>query len=227
MELTGAVDVRLPSELSTSSVGPLRTALAAAFDGPAQIVLFTGADDATFCTGLALDAASGSEVGTVAFAEVLALVADAPKPTAAFVDGRAIGGGLGLAAACDWVVATDRATFALPELLWGIIPAMIWPLVVARLGENGARRWTVSAHARSAREALEAGLVDELAGAGHERRNLERATRMLLRRWARDTRQRSLDEVLARGADLTARMATAPTATARVAAFRDGEAPWL
>ena len=236
MELADTATVRLPAELSPGSVGPLRAALDAAFEGPARVVVLTGADDATFCTGLALDPAEGRPVETAAFAEVLALVADAPKPTAAFVDGRAIGGGLGLAATCDWVVATERATFALPELLWGIIPAMIWPLVVARLGESGARRWTVSAHARSAQDARDAGLVDELAATGRELRDLQRATRMLLRaeptalrhlrRWARETRQQPLDDVLVRGADLTGRMATAPTSAARVAAFRNGEAPW-
>lgn len=236
MELTEATVVRLPAQLAPDSIAPLVHAVRAAFDSPSRLALFVGADDHTFCTGLALDGDHAGDVDTQAFAELLAELADAPKPTLAFVDGRAIGGGLGLMAACDWVVASERASFALPELLWGIIPAMIWPIVTMRLTEGTARRWTISAHARSAAEACAAGLVDDVAPAGREQDAVRRAARMLrraepnalrcLRRWARDARGPSLESVLTRGASLTAGMAAQPVARARVEAFRRGETPW-
>src|SRR5262249_22388904 len=151
------------------------------------------------------------------FADLLAALAEAPRPTLAFVKGKAIGGGVGLAAACDWVVASEHATFALPELLWGLIPAMIWPLVTARLTEGTARRWVVSAGSRSAAEALASGLVDEVAASGQEDRVLAGSIRRLarlesgalrrMRRWAREVRHSSLETALARGAALTAEMA--------------------
>lgn len=160
MELTHAAVVRLPAKLTPDTVQSLRTAFDAAFAGPEPVVVLVGASEDTFCTGLAID--EGGPVETEPFAGILATLSDAPKPTLAFVDGKAIGGGFGMACACDWLIATDRSTFGLPELLWGIIPAMIWPAISGRLGSNVARRWTISAHTRTAQEALEAGALDEL-----------------------------------------------------------------
>lgn len=236
MELNGTAVVRLPEQLSTGSVASLAQDLRAAFTSDADVLLLVGADETTFCTGLALDAAADRGVDTHAFAALLASLVDAPKPTLAFVDGRAIGGGLGLAAACDWIVASERATFGLPELLWGLIPAMIWPIVTTRLTEGTARRWTVSAHARSAGEALTAGLVDEITTADRLHPALRRATRMLqradphalrrLRRWARESREQPFDSALAAGAKLTEQMAACPGARARIDAFFLGDTPW-
>ena len=236
MELTGTVIVRLPEQLSTASVTALTQDLRAAFDSPADVVLFAGADETTFCSGLALGDTTGDGIETRVFAAILASVLDAPKPTLAFVDGRAIGGGLGLAAACDWIVASDRATFGLPELVWGIIPAMIWPIVTTRLPEGTARRWVVSAHTRSAAEALAAGLIDETTPADRYRQALSRAIRMLrrsepnalrrFRRWGRESRLQPIDAALTTAATITAQMAAHPDVRARVSAFNRGETPW-
>jgi enoyl-CoA hydratase/carnithine racemase len=193
-----------------------------------------GADDEIFCTGLAID--DEGPIQTRPFCEMLTLLSDAPKPTLAFVDGKSIGGGFGMACACDWMIATDRATFGLPELLWGLIPAMIWPAIVGRLGANAARRWTVSAHTRSALEALDAGVLDELVEPNTAAHRVQRAVRMLtrlepgatqqLRRWHREAQTTPLVEALARGAVLTQEMAESLVARERVAAFTRGESPW-
>ena len=216
MELSTAAIVRLPEHLSAGSVDALLLDLYAAFDAPAGVVVLVGADSDTFCAGLALDAGDGESVETRTFASVLASLLDAPKPTLAFVNGRALGGGLGLAAACDWVTATDRATFGLPELLWGIIPATIWPIVTTRMAEGMARRWTISADARSAADALAAGLADEVVPAERAFPAPNETVRMLqraepgalrtLRHWMFETREESVDTVLARGASVNARM---------------------
>lgn len=232
--LGGAAVVRLPAELSTTAVARLADDFNRSVAAPDRLIVLRGADEATFCTGLALDA--DGPVETEAFAAVLAGLVDAPKPTLAFVDGRAIGGGLGLASGCDWVVATERATFALPELLWGLVPAMIWPLLTSRMTEGEARRWTISAHSRTASAAMAAGLVDEIAAPGRHEAALARAVRMLsrleptalqrMRRWSREARDQPLAAVLARGARLTAGMAESAAARARIAAFRQGDSPW-
>jgi enoyl-CoA hydratase/carnithine racemase len=228
--------VPLPESLSVGSVSSLIEATQAAFDSPAPVVLFTGADADTFCLGLALSQADGRGVETKAFAGLLSSLLDAPKPTLAFVDGRAIGGGLGLAAACDWVVASTRATFALPELLWGLIPAMIWPIVTRRVGDGTARRWTLAAHAQPATAARTAGLVDDLTIDGQDGAAIRKAVRMLrradptalreLRHWTSACREQPLTTALESGAALTTRMAASPGARARIAAFTDGDAPW-
>lgn len=234
MELTHAAVVRLPAKLTPDTVQSLRTAFDAAFAGPEPVVVLVGASEDTFCTGLAVD--EGGPVETEPFAGILAALSDAPKPTLAFVDGKAIGGGFGMACACDWLIATDRATFGLPELLWGIIPAMIWPAITGRLGANVARRWTISAHTRTAAEALQAGALDELVPALRGAVAVQRAVRTLrrlepnatrtLRRWVRDSTTGTLADALTRGASITHRMADTPVVQARVAAFNRGETPW-
>lgn len=234
MELTHAAVVRLPVKLTPDTVQALRASFDAAFAGPEPVVVLLGATDEIFCTGLAVD--EGGPVETEPFAGILAMLSDAPKPTLAYVDGTAIGGGFGLACACDWLVATERATFGLPELLWGIIPAMIWPAIVGRLGANVARRWTISAHTRSASEALDAGVLDECVPAERGRHALQRAVRTLrrlepaataaLRRWNRESQLGTVADALHRGAALTRQMAATTTVQARVAAFARGETPW-
>jgi len=240
MELNGASVVRVPERLHRSSVAQLAAALHRAFDDPAPVVLLVGASDETYCLGLALD--DEGPLHAREFADVLLQLSDAPKPTLAYVDGAAIGGGFGLACSCDWLVASERATFALPELLWGLIPAMIWPAVVRRLGDNVARRWTVSAHTRSAREADDAGVLDErlpgdaCGAAPAPSASLARTVRMLSRlepralqqwrRWQRASRDGALPDVLQRGAALTSAMANAPVVRGRLAAYARGESPW-
>jgi methylglutaconyl-CoA hydratase len=85
-----------------------------------------------------------------------------PKPTIGVIHGPAYGGGVGLAACVDTVIATDRASFCLSEVRLGIIPAAISPYVVAAIGERQARRYFVTAEVISAERAYEIGLVHEL-----------------------------------------------------------------
>jgi enoyl-CoA hydratase/carnithine racemase len=234
MELTPAV-VRLPADLDAVSVAALTRALQDACASPAPVVALVGASDETYCLGLALgrhDAAAPAQ----AFADVLAAMHAAPKPLLAVVDGRAIGGGMGLACACDWLIATDRASFGLPELLWGLVPAIIWPVIADRVGGPVARRWAVSAHSRSAAEGLAAGLVDDLVAPERLDAAVRRATRALcrldagalrhLRAWARASQQTDLPHALRLGADLTTSLGRQPTVRERWQAFADGEAPW-
>lgn len=237
MELTDdPAAIRLPGELDAASVAALAPDLAKAFAAEGRVLTLVGAGDEVFCTGLALGARHDSSAGSRAFAEVLGALHAAPKPTLAVVDGRCIGGGLGLAAACDWVLATERSTFALPELLWGFVPAIIWPVVAERMAPHAARQWALTAGARSASEAAAAGLVDEMVPEEGARRAVARAVRMLgrlepqalrrLRGWTRASRQLPLPDALAQGAALTAELIHEPAVRSRWEAFANGEAPW-
>lgn len=234
MELRPAV-VRVPVDLDAASVAALRRTLDAACASPAPVITLVGATADTFCLGLALGRHDAA-VPALAFADVLAAMHAAPKPLLAIVDGRAIGGGLGLACACDWLIATDRASFGLPELLWGLVPAIVWPVIADRVGGPVTRRWAVSAHSRTAAEALAAGLVDELVAPERLESATRHATRALcrldtsalcqLRTWARASRQSGLPDAVRRGAELTTSLARQPHVRARWQAFADGEAPW-
>lgn len=234
MEINNAALVRLPAQLSPSSVDTLMIDMYAAFSSPAAVVVFVGAEPGTFCSGLELATEDDEDRFDVrGFSSVLASLLDSPKPTLAFVDGRALGGGLGIAAACDWVTATERSQFGLPELLWGVIPAMIWPILVTRMNEGVARRWTLSADPRNATHAQAAGLVDELVSVNQSWAAVKRTVTMLervepmavrtLRHWMYEIRESSIDTALARGAAVTAQMAGDPVTRARMAAFDRGE----
>lgn len=84
------------------------------------------------------------------------------KPTVALVQGPAYGGGVGLVACCDIVVAVEEAKFSLSEVKLGLIPSVISPYVVAKIGESASRRYFLTAEAFSSWEAERLGLVHEV-----------------------------------------------------------------
>jgi methylglutaconyl-CoA hydratase len=86
-----------------------------------------------------------------------------PKPTLAVVQGAAYGGGVGLAACCDIVLASSLAKFATTEVRLGLIPAVISPYVIAAIGARQARRYFLTADIMPAETAHRIGLVHELA----------------------------------------------------------------
>lgn len=84
------------------------------------------------------------------------------KPTIALVQGAAFGGGAGLAACCDIVIATNEARFSFSEVRLGLIPAVISPYVVAAIGPRQARRYFQTAEIIDAATAHRIGLVHEV-----------------------------------------------------------------
>ena len=96
------------------------------------------------------------------FAGMLRTLSDMNKPTIARIQGAALGGGTGLAAACDMAVAADNASFSTSEVKFGIIPAVISPYVLRAIGPRHALRLFQSAERISAARALEMGLVGEV-----------------------------------------------------------------
>ena len=96
------------------------------------------------------------------FAAMLACIADCPKPTLARIQGAALGGGLGLACACDIAVAADNASFAASEARFGILPAVIAPYLVNAVGLRQARHLALSATRITAAQALSLGLVQQV-----------------------------------------------------------------
>ncbi len=85
-----------------------------------------------------------------------------PKPVIGLVHGAAFGGGVGLAACCDIVIAKPEAMFGLTEVRLGLIPAVISPFVLAKIGVAASRRYMLSGERFNAEEALRIGLVNEV-----------------------------------------------------------------
>ncbi len=139
---------------------------------PRAVVL--RASGAVFCAGAHLG--EMAEAGRADFAANLAAAArlgemfravhDCPAPVVARVQGGAFGGGAGLAAACDLVVAGPGARFCFSEARLGLVPGVISPLVVERTGPARARDLFLTARTVDAAEAARLGLVDRLAPGG-------------------------------------------------------------
>jgi methylglutaconyl-CoA hydratase len=99
------------------------------------------------------------------FAAMLARIDACPKPTVARVQGAALGGGVGLACACDIAIAADNASFSVSEARFGILPAVIGPYVVNAVGKRQARRLALTAARIGAAEASAIGLVQQVVAA--------------------------------------------------------------
>jgi methylglutaconyl-CoA hydratase len=122
----------------------------------------------SFCAGADIGAMKASATATfeqnLAEAEklggVFAALGDFPKPVVARVHGGVYGGGVGFACACDIVVASDDAKFGLTEVRLGIVPGLISPYVIRRLGDRVARELMLTGERFDAATALRLGLVN-------------------------------------------------------------------
>ncbi|HEV2303445.1 MAG TPA: enoyl-CoA hydratase-related protein [Stellaceae bacterium] len=90
---------------------------------------------------------------------------DFPRPTVALIHGACIGGGVGIAAACDIAIAAEDAVFAISEVRWGITAAPIIPLLARRLGPRALGRYALTGERFDAAQALTIGLVHEVVPA--------------------------------------------------------------
>jgi methylglutaconyl-CoA hydratase len=134
-------------------------------DGVRVIVL--GGRGASFCAGADLEwmkaMAGFSRAENLGEAQALAdlffTVYESPKPVVARVHGHALGGGAGLVAACDIPVAALGTQFGFTEVRLGIIPAVISPYVLGKIGESAARELFLTGERFEAVRAVEIGLV--------------------------------------------------------------------
>ena len=96
------------------------------------------------------------------FAAMLGKIDSCPKPTLARIQGAALGGGVGLACACDVAIAADNASFAVSEAKFGILPAVIGPYLTNAVGKRHARWLALTMTRIRAAEALSLGLVHQV-----------------------------------------------------------------
>lgn len=135
-------------------------------DANVRIVVLTGAGDA-FCGGADINmmrrvaeySAAENKDDARRLAHMLNSIYTSTKPVIALVNGPAMGGAVGLAAACDIAIAVDTAFFALSEVRLGIIPAVISPFVVQAIGVRQARRYFLTGERFDAETARRIGLV--------------------------------------------------------------------
>jgi methylglutaconyl-CoA hydratase len=155
-----------------TTIAELRSAFAAlAREDPARLraVVLAG-DGPTFCAGadlawmraaMALDV-EGNEGDAMAMADMFEAIDTCPVPVIARVQGAALGGGMGLCAVADLVVAESGAKFGFTETRLGILPAVIAPFVIAKIGESHARALFPGGRRFDALRAQRIGLVHEV-----------------------------------------------------------------
>jgi methylglutaconyl-CoA hydratase len=160
-ERRNAFDAALIDELAGAfgSVGDVR-AVVLSGDGPS----FSAGADVEWMRA-SVDLSYDENVAdALRLRAMLEAIDSCPAPVVARVQGHALGGGCGLVACCDIVVAEPTAQFAFSEVKLGIVPAVISPFALAKIGTSAARRYFVTGERVSAADALRIGLVHEVAG---------------------------------------------------------------
>jgi enoyl-CoA hydratase/carnithine racemase len=143
--------------------------------GDARAVVLTGQGE-SFCAGADIEwQRSSIELSyeenvedALRLYEMLLAVDACPAPVVAWIQGYCLGGGCGLAACADVAITDEGATFGFSEVKLGIIPAVISPFVLAKIGPGAARRYVLTGERFGPEVAVRIGLVSEIgANADH------------------------------------------------------------
>lgn len=156
--------------LDGALVAALHEALLRHCERPATRVVVLAATGSAFCAGADLPAMGALGRGpwqanlddAHGLARLLLALRRCSRPTLAVVQGAAIGGGVGLTAACDLAIGSTAAHFRLPEVRLGLAPALISPYVLEAIGARQARRYCLSGEPLTAERACELGLLHEV-----------------------------------------------------------------
>lgn len=154
--------------LSELLLAQLRQALDTVIaDSSVRLILLTHTGT-TFCSGADLKEQAarfreaGASPGAGGLVPILKLLLDSPKPILCRVDGAVRGGGMGLVAASDLTVASERSTFAFSEVRVGVAPAVIAVPVLAKLSRAAALELFLTGRTFSAVEAMAGGLLSRV-----------------------------------------------------------------
>jgi methylglutaconyl-CoA hydratase len=161
-ERRNALDQELLSEFR-SALG------ASAADASVRVILVSGAGK-EFCSGMDLrtfadDASNDLAKFQAEARNVAGLLLDMrrhPRPIVAAVQGRALGGGCGIATAADMVLAADTAQFGYPEINIGFVPAIVMAILRRLVSEKRAFEMIATGQAIPAQTALEYGLINRV-----------------------------------------------------------------
>ncbi len=135
-------------------------------EGDVRVAVITGAGaafsagaDLAWMAGAIHDTRDENMRDALATSRMFAAIDQLPMPVVGRVHGAALGGGAGLAAVCDVVVAEETAVFGFTEVKLGLVPAVISPFVLAKIGRSAARELFLTGARFTAQRAREIGLV--------------------------------------------------------------------
>lgn len=212
IDTTALITLDEPSKLNALSPGirsGLITAMAKADEDPqVRSIIITGAGDKSFCAGADI---SGFEFTTTyakqfidKVLDVLALPENTSKPVIAAVNGYAFGGGFEIAIASDFIIASERAKFGVPEIQLGLLPGFAIVRLAELVGRQMAKYLSMTGEPISALEAKDLGLVlkvvahDELLEQAFELADKLASKPQMAIRYAKSVYNRELG-----GADIT------------------------
>src|SRR3954452_9505619 len=158
--------------LSNELLGELTEAFEAARDEPAvRCVVLTSSHETVFSSGANLGGFAADvpvihrHLGTERFPRLFRLIGELGKPSICAANGHVLAGSLGIALACDLVIASERATFGTPEINVGAFPFMIMALIYRNVPRKKTNELLLLGDRIDAREALEAGIVNRVVPA--------------------------------------------------------------
>src|SRR5947209_16975994 len=123
---------------------------------------FQAGADLAWISGVAKQSARENEAVSQLTAEAIRRLDTCPVPTLALIQGGCFGGGTGIAAACDVVVASEDAIFSISETRWGLMAGIILPQLCQAMGPRQVRRYALTGERFGAQEARRLGLVHEV-----------------------------------------------------------------
>jgi enoyl-CoA hydratase len=141
-------------------------------DDDARCIVLRSSHEKTFSSGASLGGFAGDtplverHFGTERFVGLFKLIGELGKPTVCAADGHVLAGALGIALACDLIVASERASFGTPEINVGTFPFMIMALIYRNVPRKKANEMLLLGERLNAQEALEAGIVNRVVPAG-------------------------------------------------------------
>jgi enoyl-CoA hydratase len=141
-------------------------------DDAVRCVVLASSHEKVFSSGANLGGFAGDvslvhkHFGSERFVELFKLITAFPKPTVCAADGHVLAGALGIALACDLIVASEKATFGTPEINVGTFPFMIMALIYRNVGRKKANELLLLGERWNAQEALQAGIVNKVVPAG-------------------------------------------------------------
>jgi enoyl-CoA hydratase len=137
-------------------------------DDAVRCVVLESSHEKVFSSGANLGGFAGDvplvhkHFGSEHFVELFRLIVALPKPTVCAADGHVLAGALGIALACDLVVASEKATFGTPEINVGAFPFMIMALIYRNVPRKKVNELLLLGERWSAQEALVAGIVNKV-----------------------------------------------------------------
>ena len=195
--------------LSAELLGSIAETFHTLAHDPAVRVVVLGGRGPSFCAGADIGAMKASANASyddnlaeaTRLGAMFATLADFPKPVVGRLHGGVYGGGVGFACACDIAVSADDAKFGLTEVRLGILPGLISPYVLRRLGDRAARELMLTGERFGAGRALELGVVHHVVPVAELDAKVDERVGELLK--GGPQAQERIKQLLVRWADVT------------------------